>query len=257
MSRNLGTVSILELQALAAHIGRAVLPYPFRFTKPVAQSYEHEMREYRNEIRDRVTAGEFAHLRRWLDVALRDAEIRVDSMVTTATDVVAAVSATRWQELGFVAVQDNDDNVTVHQVSAYEIGAEVAKLARLGGKPGVHPRVEIPSVRVHTRRSASIATGTVVVDGVKAADPLPVIPFEKLVAGGRIHVDHRTTAAWSPDRSKEFIAWVNTADGDYVVQPPYEFAKPVTRNELAAGIDRLIAAEAARLREKRTLEDAV
>jgi hypothetical protein len=78
-----------------------------------------------------------------------------------------------------------------------------------------------------------------------------------LVAGGEIYTDHRPPKGWRPDRTKEFIGWLNTAHGDYVVQAPYEFATPVTRKQLGDKIDRLIAADAAELRELRALEDPV
>jgi hypothetical protein len=83
------------------------------------------------------------------------------------------------------------------------------------------------------------------------------IPFEDLVAGGEIHTDYRPPNQWRPDRTKEFIGWLNTVYGDYVVQAPYEFATPVTRKQLIDKIDRLIAADAAELRELRALEDSL
>jgi hypothetical protein len=257
MSRVLGSLTILELHVLSEEFGQGFMPYPFRFTVPVEHTYEHEMRRYRAELRERLAAGEFDHLRRWIDVVLRDAEIRVDSMVTTRSAVTAAVSATRWQELGFVAVQDDADRVTVTQVSAYDLGAAVGKLAALGGRPGVLPRVAVPSVRVRARPDASPSDETVVVDQSRGSDPLPVIPHAKLIAGGRIYVDHRPPTSWAPDRSREFVGWLSTAHGDYVVPAPYEFAVPVTREQLIARIDRLIAGNVARVRDLRATQDVV
>jgi hypothetical protein len=50
---------------------------------------------------------------------------------------------------------------------------------------------------------------------------------------------------------------VTTTDGDYVVQAPYEYATPVTRKQLIDKIDRLIADDAAQIRELRADQDSV
>jgi hypothetical protein len=256
MSRKLGTLTVLELHVFCQEYGRGALPYPFRFTKPVPYQYEDELNGYRADLIERFTAGEFDHLRRWLDVQMREAEIRIESMSMDASEVTAALSATRWQELGFIASQDTDDVISVVQLSAYDLGPEIGRLAALSGKPGSHPKVTIPSLNIQTRSKPLSSTGSIIADEVEAVDSV-VIPFEDLVAGGEIYTDYLPPKRWQPDRTKEFIGWLNTAYGDYVVQAPYEFATPVTRKQLIAKIDRLIAADAAEVRELRALEDPV
>jgi hypothetical protein len=257
MSRKLGTLTVLELHMFCQEYGRGSLPYPFRFTKPVPYVYEDDLNRFRADLIERFTAGEFDHLRRWLDVQMREAEIRVESMSMNASEVTAALSATRWQDLGFVANQDADDVISVTQLSAYDLGPEIGRRAALSDKPGAHPKVTVPSLNIQTRsQPPPSSTESVIVDEVKAVDSV-VIPFDDLVAGGEIYTDHRPPKGWRPDRTKEFIGWLNTAHGDYVVQAPYEFATPVTRKQLGDKIDRLIAADAAELRELRALEDPV
>jgi hypothetical protein len=255
MTRKLGTLTVLELHVFCREFGRGFLPYPFRFTKTVPYEYDDELDEYRTNLLERFTAGEFDHLRRWLDIQMREAEIRVEAMFMNASEVTTTLSATRWNELGFIATQDTDDVITVRQLSAYDLGPEIGKLVQLSEKPGSHPKVTIPSLNVRVRSRQPASTETVIVDDMKAIDPATIIPFEKLVAGGEIHTDHRPPKGWRPDRTKEFVGWINTADGDYVVQAPYEYATPVTRAQLIDKIDRLIAGEAEELRELRADED--
>jgi hypothetical protein len=255
VSRKLGTLTVLELHIFCQEYGRGFLPYPFRFTKRVPYEFEEELSKFRAELIERFTAGEFDHLRRWLDVQMRDAEIRVESMFMNASEVTAAFSATRWRELGFIASQDADDIISVTQLSAYDLGPEIGRLAPLSGKPGTHPKVTVPSLGIQMRSRPPSSTGSIIVDEVRAVDSV-VIPFQELVAGGEIYTDHRPPNRWHPDRTKEFIGWLTTADGDYVVQAPYEFATPVTRKQLIANIDRLIAADAAEVRELRAMQDS-
>lgn len=256
MSRKLGTLTVLELHIFCEEYGRGSLPYPFRFTKPSPYRYDDELNRYRADLIERFRAGEFDQLRRWLDVLMREAEIRVESMSMNASEITGALSATRWQELGFIASQDADDVISVTQLSAYDLGPEIGRLAGLSGKPGSHPKVTVPSLGIQRRSQPPSSRGSVIVDEVIAVDSV-VIPFEELVAGGEIYTDHRPPKQWRPDRTKEFIGWLNTVDGDYVVQAPYEFATPVTRKQLIDKIDRLIAADAAELRELRALEDSL
>lgn len=255
MSRKLGTLTVLELHVFCEEYGRGSLPYPFRFTRPTPYEYEDELNRYRTDLIERFNTGEFNHLRRWLDVQLREAEIHVESMAMNANEITEALSATRWQELGFIASQDADDVISVTQVSAYDLGPEIGRLAALSGKPGAHPKVTVPSLNIQTRSRPPSSTGSVIADEVEAVDSV-VIPFEELMAGGEIYTDHRPPKHWRPDRTKEFIGWLNTADGDYVVQAPYEFATPVTRKQLIDKIDRLIAADAAEVRELRAMQDS-
>jgi hypothetical protein len=255
VSRKLGTLTVLELHVFCEEYGRGSLPYPFRFTKPGPYQYEDELNRYRTDLIEGFRAGEFDHLRRWLDVQLREAEIHVESMAMNANEVTAALSATRWQELGFIASQDADDIISVTQLSAYDLGPEIGRLAALSGKPGSHPKVTVPGLNIQTRTRPRSSTGSVIADEVIAFDSV-VIPFEELVAGGEIYSDHRPPKRWRPDRTKEFIGWLNTAHGDYVVQAPYEFATPVTRKQLIDKIDRLIAADAAEVRELRAMQDS-
>jgi EspG family len=257
MSRKIGTVTVLDLHLFCQEYGRGFLPYPFRLTKPVPYEYEDELNAYRANLIKRFTEGEFDHVRRWLDVQMRDAEIRVESMFMNASEITAAFSATRWRELGFIANQDADDVITVRQLSAYDLGPEIGQLAALSGKPGSQPKVSIPSVRVLMRSSQPRSTDSTIVDDVRAVDQVPVIPFEQLVAGGEIHTDYRPPKGWRPDRTKEFVGWVTTTDGDYVVQAPYEYATPVSRKQLIDKIDRLIADDAAQIRELRADQASV
>lgn len=257
MSQKLGTLTVLELHIFCEEHGRGSLPYPFRFTKPVPYVYEHELSEFRADLIKRFTAGEFDRLRRWLEVQMRDAEIRVESMAMNASEITAALSATRWHDLGFIASQDADDVISVTQLSAYDLGPEIGRLAALSGKPGSHPKITVPSLNIRTRSRQHVSTGSMIVDQVKAVDPGIAIRFEELVAGGEIYTDYRPPKRWRPDRTKEFIGWLNTTDGDYVVQAPYEYATPVTRKQLIDKIDNLIAADAAEVRELRALEDAL
>jgi ESAT-6 protein secretion system EspG family protein len=255
MSRKLGTLTVLELHIFCQEYGRGFLPYPFRFTKPVPYQYEDDLSRFRTELLERFAAGELDHLRRWLDVQIRDAEIRVESMVMNASEVTVALSATRWNDLGFLATQEAEDVISVSQLSAYDLGPEIGRLAALSGTPGSHPKVTVPSLNVQARSRQPAWAGSMIVDEVKVVDPGVAIPFEDLVAGGEIYTDYRPPRRWRPDRTKEFLGWLNTADGDYVVQAPYEYATPVTRKQLIAKIDQLIAADAAEIRELREIDD--
>ena len=227
LSRKIGSLTVLELHTFCQEYGRGFLPYPFRFTKPVPYQDVDEMDGHRRNLIERLASGEFDHLRRWLDIQMRKAELRVESMFMNTSEITAAFSATRWQDLGFIANQDSDDIISVSQLSAYDLGREIGTLAQLSGKPGSHPKVTIPSLNVHMRSAQPSSSGSVI-DEVKPVESADVISFDELIAGGEIYTDHRPPRRWAPDRTKDFIGWVNTADGDYVVQAPYEYATPVT-----------------------------
>lgn len=252
MSRELGGLSVLELQTFSDRYGRAFLPYPFRFVKPIPYEYDDELNRYRAELLERSAAGEFDHLRRWLDVQLRDADIRVECLSVNAKDGGSTMmSATRWRDLGFIAQQDSDDNISVTQVSAYELGVEVAKRTALSGRPGSHRRVVIPSVGIRARDSNRSASVEPAIFARDEDDGAVRIEPEELVSGGEVQTVFRRAKRWGRDREKEFIGWVRTTTGDYVVQSPYEFATPTTRTQLAERIDRLISADVMRIREAR------
>jgi hypothetical protein len=251
MSRRLASVTVLELHVFSQRWGRAFMPYPFRFTRPIPYESDAELSAHRAEVVEGLAGGRYDALRRWFDVQLRDAEIRVEGSFTTADGTASAgISATRWQDVGFVARQDDDDVITVEQVSAYELGAEVAKLADLSGKPGAHDRVTVPDIGIHRRAATRPVDATAVVDPVAEPEPTRLAP-ESLLAGGEIQSAYLPAKRWGRDRSKSFIGWLRTRSGDYVVGEPYEYATPVTRSQLTERVDRLIAADVAAIRALR------
>lgn len=251
MNRQVGTISVLDFETLTHHRGGKFLPYPFRYLEPLPYVYEHELDRYRSQFLEKYNDGELRSLEPWLDVQLWEHEIRVECLNVTKNDSSLAISATRRHDLGFIATQGDSDVISVRQVSPYELGAEVAKLAGLAGRPGPHPRVTVPSVGVHERMAAKTAGEAHVLDRVRPDIPPVVIPPEDLLAGGEVQTHHRPASRWGRDRTKPFIGWIASRQGDYLVRDPYESAVPATRKSLAETIDRLIAADVAEIRMRR------
>jgi len=252
MNRQIGTISVLDLETLTHHYGRKFLSYPFRHLEPLPYVYEQDLQRYRRQLLGEFDDGRFRHLEKWLDVQLREHDIRVECLnVTAKTGSSLAVSATRRQDIVFIATQGDDDTISVRQVSPYELGAEVAKLAQLTGRPGTSPVVTVPSVRVHDRASTRTLGSANILDRVTVADPPIVVPSDELLAGGEVQTHYRPASRWGRDRTKPFIGWIATKQGDYIVREPYETASPVTRKRLAESIDRLIAADVVQVRARR------
>lgn len=252
MTTTLGTVNVAELQAISQHMGSARLPYPFTPRTPSKYLYEHDLVAFRRDVLQRLDDGAFDHLRQWIDVQMCDADLRIECVfVRDTTPTLQNVCATRKRETGFIAVQDSEDVITVSELSAYELGSALAAMANMAEKPGRHERVTIPELNIRGRPRPPARAG-VILDQVSAdVDTTVEIAPDQLVAGAEIQSTFGRRNRWGRDIDKDFVGWIATTTGDYVVQSPFEFAVPVTRKQLGQRIDRMIAADVARIRALR------
>lgn len=258
MPKIIGTLSVLELDTLSKHYGRDFLPYPFRFTRSIPYESADDVRVFRASVLDGFKSGKFDHLRRWLDVQLRDADLRIECMYVYADGKPSVdVSATRWNDIGYIARQDDHDVIFFKQKTAYDIGPEVVKLVDMTGRPGALGTITVPSIGitapVSSRPREDDSDVPIKANVFSTSEPAhKLVPYTDLLAGGEIYTAWRPARQWGRDRVKGPIGWIATRHGDYMVEQPHEYATPVTRQQLLEKVNRSISKEIADLKSQRS-----
>lgn len=100
------------------------------------------------------------------------------------------------------------------------------------------------------RRGAVLDEGDFVLrDRVEAGADV-VVPQGALTVYSVIQSHWRPARTWGPDRHKASVVWVRVDDdGDYVYEPEYACARPMSDSTVEKRIDQLVADDVAILRE--------
>jgi hypothetical protein len=168
------------------------------------------------------------------------------------------VLAFRAGQFGFCATQRRDvDVVDVYQVSPYDLGAAICGSVQLS-QPGNLPRISVPKyVNYFGSPAADLEDDDfelAVFDAVPndAGPAVAEVPNRGVACLGTVQSRCRPARSWGMDWHKNLVAWVQiNDDGDYIYQPGFEHAVPMTEQTLVSRIDQLIAEDVAVLRQRR------
>lgn len=250
--REVGSMSLLDLDIISKFYGREFLPYPFMFTQPSRFTWHHEYVEYARSVPDRFNNGDLRYFQEYV-ASYAYADIRVECQVqpipadTPNTRVIAA----RFDQKGVLAKQRPDEDVIdIYELSPYLLGPAVAELAGLD-KPGRRSEIVIPEyARVPDNGSAS--EGFTIHQTIESEPDATTVPRTDVTAYATVQSHWRPTRQWGLDRGKNFAVWVRIKDdGDYLFRPDMSEANPVTPSVLAERIDRLISDDVKALRQFR------
>jgi hypothetical protein len=246
-----GTLDLLDLNAISEFHGRDFLPYPFMFTQPSRFATRDEALAYASMVPDRFHHGDL-NVFMGCVAAYDAADIRVECHVQyiPADTPSVRVVAYRTEQLGFFTQQRPDaDLIDIYTVSPYDLGAAVCEAVGLT-QPGRHREIVIPEYV--PRGGAEFDTDAFVVRHGLASRTEVTIPASEVTAYATVQSHWRPTRKWGPDPGKRAVVWVQICDdGEYIYVPDHSHARPMTKSVLHEEIDRLIADDVAILREFR------
>jgi hypothetical protein len=246
-----GTLDLLDLQAIGSFYGLDFLPYPFMFTQRSRFAMADEASAYVASVPDRFQHGDL-NVFAGCVFAYANADIRVECHVQYIPADVPSVRviAYRSGQLGFFAAQDPDDRIEVYTLSPYDLGAAICDELSLT-QPGRHPRIVVP--KYAPKPQAIYDTGDFVVQHVREAPTEVTIPAHEVSAFSTVQSHWRQPRDWGFDRHKNAVVWIRIIDdGDYIYAPDHSHAVPMTKQILNRRIDELIAQDVATLREFRS-----
>jgi hypothetical protein len=246
-----GTLDLVDLNAISQFYGREFLPYPFRLTQGPRFATGDEAFAYASTVPDRFNHGDLSTFMECV-AAYDAADIRVECHVQyiPADTPSQRVIAYRSGHLGFLAAQRPDqDLIDVYAVSPYDLGAAISDEVSLT-QPGMHSEILIPEYV--PRGQVEFDTDAFVVRHKSASTSEVTIPASEVTAYSTIQSHWRPTRRWGLDRGKRALVWVRVnEDGEYIYVPDQSHAKPMAKSSLHEQIDRLIADDVAILREFR------
>jgi hypothetical protein len=251
--REIGSIDLLDLDIISTFYGRDFLPYPFMFTQPSRFAWHDEYSGYARTVPDRFTNGD---LRIFQECAgfYAHADIRVECHVQhiPADTPSIRVIAARFDQAGFLAKQRPDEDILdIYALSPYLLGPAVAEAAALD-KPGGRPAIVIPEYLPGANNGES-ADDFSIHHSVEGAPRAAEVPRALVTAFGTVQSHWRPTRWWGMDPGKNHAAWVRIKDdGDYLYQPDYTEARPLTSAALGARIDQLISEDVKALRQFRS-----
>jgi hypothetical protein len=244
-----GAIDLLDVDIIGEFFGRSFLPYPFMYTQPTRFATADEAADYARAVSDRFQYGDLLPFFNSLNT-YEDADIRVECHVQYLPPTTPSVRliACRQGQLGFLGVQRPDaDVVDIYDVSPYELGSAVCDFLSFD-QPGEHSSIVVPEYVPQD--------GAVFDDGDYALrdrveSPIHVmVPESALSVYAVIQSHWRPARKWGPDRSKATIVWIRVdGDGDYIYEPEYACARPMSDSTLEKRIDLLISDDVAILRE--------
>jgi hypothetical protein len=244
-----GAIDLLDIGVFGESFGRSFLPYPFTYTEPTRFATAQSAADYARTVPDRFQYGDLASFAGPLRTC-EAADIRVECHVQYIPDTTPSLRlvACRQGEVGFVAVQRPDaDVVDIYAVSPYELGSVVCDFVSFD-RPGRHPSIVVPEFAPRDR--AEFDDGDFVLrDEVES--PTHVAILSKALSVYSVIQSHwRPARELGPDRSKAAVVWIRVdGDGDYIYEPEYACARPMSDSTLQRRIDQLIADDVAVLRE--------
>lgn len=251
LTGQVGTLDLLDVNAISEFHGRDFLPYPFMFTQGPRFATRDEAAAYVGAVPDRLLHGD---LNRFLEclIAYDAADIRVECRVQyiPADTPSLRLIGYRAGHLGFLASQRPDaDLIDVYTVSPYDLGQAIADAVSLS-QPGMHSAIVIPEYV--PRGKVEYDRGDFMVHDRPASELGVTVPASEVTAYATVQSHWRPTRRWGLDRGKRALVWVRVNDdGEYMYVSDQSHARPMTRPALREEIDRLIADDVAILREFR------
>ncbi|GAB1813210.1 hypothetical protein MUNTM_22490 [Mycobacterium sp. MUNTM1] len=255
--RYLGGFALSDLAQIREGRGEDYLPYPFMQTGRPGLGVDTAIA--RDELSYRLTDGDLSAFQGWIREYPR-ADIWLECRVLHRLGAIpdTRISAFRAGQFGFCASQRFDvDVVDVYQVSPYELGAAVCGSLQLS-QPGNLARISVPKYVNYFRASPAHLEDDdyeLSVFDVRPRNAGPIvteIPNADVAAIGTVQSRCLPARSWGMDWRKKLVAWVQISeDGDYVYQPDFDYAVPMTKQHLMGRIDELIAEDVAVLRRRR------
>jgi EspG family len=250
--RKIGSIDLLDLDIISRFYGRDFLPYPFMFTQPSRFSWHDEYVEYARSVPDRFNHGDLAIFQECAG-SYANADIRVECHVQyiPADTASVRVVAARRDQAGFLAKQRPDEDVIdVYEVSPYLLGPAVADSVALE-KPGRRSAIVIPEY-APVSANADAPEDFTIHQTIEGASSAVEVARAEVTAYGTVQTHWRPTRHWGIDPGKSAAVWVRIKhDGDYLYQPDFSEARPMSRPMLAERIDQLISEDVKALRQFR------
>jgi hypothetical protein len=260
--REIGSISLLDLDIISKSYGRDSLPFPFMFTQQTGFPSRDEYVEYARSVPDRFNNGDLARFQECAGV-YANADIRVECHVqyVPADTPSVRIVAYRLDQFGFLAKQRPDDDVLdFYALSPYLLGSAVADSVALK-KPGRQSAIVIPgyprarnNARINIGAGVNIGAsdGVAIQHTIEPAPDAAEVALGEVTAFGRVQTHWRPTRNWGIDPGKSHAVWVRIKDdGEYLYKPDFSAATPVTTPRLAERIDRLISEDIKALRQFR------
>jgi hypothetical protein len=251
LAGQVGTIDLVDLNAISQFYGRDFLPYPFKYTQGPRFATRDEALAYAGTVPDRFNHGDLSTFMECV-AAYDGADIRVECHVQyiPADTPSQRLIAYRAGHLGFFAAQRPDEDlIDVYALSPYDLGAAISDAVLLS-QPGMHSEILIPEYV--PRGQAEFDTDAFIVRHKDASAGEVTIPASEVTAYSTIQSHWRPTRKWGLDRGKRALVWVRVNDdGDYIYVPDHSHARPMAKSLLCEQIDRLIADDVAILREFR------
>ncbi|WAJ46369.1 hypothetical protein OK015_07845 [Mycobacterium sp. Aquia_216] len=251
LTGQLGTLDLLDLNAISEFYGSDFLPYPFMFTQGPRFATRDEATAYAGAVPDRFLHGDLNSFMECV-AAYDAADIRVECRVQyiPADTPSLRLIAYRAGHLGFFASQRPDaDLIDVYTLSPYDLGPAIADAVTLT-QPGMHNAIVIPEYV--PRGKAEYDREDFVVQHRLASETGVSVPANEVTVYATVQSHWRPTRRWGLDRGKRALVWVRVnEDGEYLYAADQSHARPMTRPALRDEIDRLIADDIAILREFR------
>ncbi|WP_205874003.1 ESX secretion-associated protein EspG [Mycobacterium camsae] len=244
-----GSIDLVDLQAISDSTGRDFLPFPFAQLRPTRFASFQEYASHAAAAPERLRHGDLRDFHLWFTTYL-NADIRVESVVSIVGAPRGRILAHRCGQSGFIAAQRSEDHVIdIYAVPPFDLGPAITSALALTG-PGRHPKIVIPEfVRTKSRGDDS---REVSVRSTEASSDALSVPRSKVLRYTRIQSRWQPARDWGFDRSKDVLVYVAIGDdGDYIYSPKFVYLTPMTAGNLSERIDQLIADDIARLRAQR------
>ncbi|GJJ21661.1 ESX secretion-associated protein EspG [Mycolicibacterium mageritense] len=246
---HVGSIDVVDLTVVSRDHGRDFIPFPFMQTR--ASTVDPEAFEmHARKVIERFYNGDLSVLQNWAGTYVR-ADIRVEAHVQfiPADKTSVRVVAHRMGEKGYFARQTDADVIEIFSLSPYDLGEAVAE--SMGTvTPGKRPAIVVPEYQAPP--SPVEESDGISVRSHRDSDEIAKIARGEISALATVQSHWRPTRRWGVDRGKNAVVWVRVQDdGDYLYAPDYTVAQPMSKPQLAARINRLIADDVAVLRRFR------
>lgn len=257
-----GSIAVVDLEAICELYGRYVLPYPLGRSRPVGSLWL--LTRDTAPVGERLNNGDLRIFREWVEAYVR-ADISAECRVSYPSDEVPDIRlhAFRAGESGFIAAQRPDadviDVVEISTVSPYDLGAVIAGSVALT-KPGSRSQITVPGntgyfaapVDTFDPDDEDDEYGFTVRDTVRATPTATTVADGDVTATATVQSRCDPAREWGVDAAKKVLTWMQVKDdGDYISTPDSGYAVPMTEEMLRTRIDQLIAEDVAVLRRRR------
>ncbi|WP_264990705.1 ESX secretion-associated protein EspG [Mycobacterium kiyosense] len=239
---------MLDLGMISNYLGREFLPFPFVPTLPNRFADFGAYNAHARTLPDRVNHGDLKVFKTWF-ATYAEADVRVECRVQYFPVHLPSTRllAHRCGDRGFLASQHSDDVVELFALSPYDLGPAIAGMVELT-RPGPRPRVVIPEYVPQSLRDSK----EVAAQPNWGSGPVIDVPSAEVTAYATVQSHRLPARAWGLDQDTDAVVWVRIKDdGEYIYNPDYRWAQPMTRRYLSERIDNLIAADIAAVRRQR------